>query len=194
MPRKQPRTRTLSTNTKPDSPIAPDVKTALVLGAAHIAHGSTQALGETATAACKVLESAVATFGECFVSFMGYMKEREISNRVIAQEVAATERMQIWSSTVIAAAEEQTERVKIQASLVLAALYEEKDRRELKMEVIRGFMKEYSRWNEMLTNSLGARSVGMPLDERELLQGHINVLLSRAREMELSISNIAATL
>jgi hypothetical protein len=60
--------------------------------------------------------------------------------------------------------------------------------------VIQGFMDAYKDWNKMLTFALASRADRMPLDERELLQQHIQILLQRAREMENSITTIAVTL
>ncbi|MFO0819270.1 MAG: hypothetical protein U1A77_15085 [Pirellulales bacterium] len=186
-----------------------DPRTALILGGAHVAHGAIQVGGQvasaTVTAAGQVLEASIHSFGQCFVAFMGYMREREvtarvvaqereITARVIAQEDAATARLQIWSSTVIAQAEARTEEVRIQATLVLASIEERKGQRTSKLEVIQGFMAAYQRWNVMLTEALASRADRMPLDERELLQQHIERLLQRAREMEKSITSIAVTL
>lgn len=207
MPEKLPRKR--DANSLATTPAVPDAQTAFVLGAAHVAHGATQAAGEvassTVTAAGQVLEASIKTFGECFSSFMVYMKEREITNRVIAQEKeitrrviaqeeAATQRIQVWSYTVIAEAEQRTEQVRISASLVLAMTNDKAKQREAKLEVIQGFMSAYKAWNAMLTEALAGRADRMPLDERELLQQHIQALLQRAREMENSITTIAVTL
>ena len=192
MPEKLPRKR--DANSAPPSLSVPDAHTAMVLGAAHVAHGATQATGEVAAAAGKVLETSINTFGECFHSFMGYMKEREITQRVIAQEAAATQRVQLWSDTVIAEAQEQTEQVRIAASLVLARINDKAEQREAKLQVVQGFMDAYRDWNKMLTEALASRADRMPLDERELLQQHIQTLLQRAREMENSITTIAVTL
>lgn len=185
MPEKLPRQRKAAA--PPANVTVPDVKTALVLGAAHVAHGAIQATAQT-------LEASIKTFGECFDSLMGYMKEREATRRVIAQEKAATERMQIWSDTVIAEAQEQTEQVRISASLVLASINDKAKGRDAKLEVVRGFMASYQEWNKMLTEALASRADRMPLDERELLQQHIKMLLQRSREMENSITSIATTL
>jgi hypothetical protein len=175
-----------------------DPHTALILGAAHVAHGSIQAGGEVAsaamTAAGKVLEASIQTFGQCFCAFIDYMKEREITARIVVQELAATARVEAWSAAVIAEAEARTEEVRIQASLVLATIEDRQKQRDVKLEVIQGFMTVYNRWNVMLTDALASRADRMPLDERELLQQHIEALLQRAREMEHSITTIAVTL
>ena len=197
MPEKLPRKR--DANAAPSMGLSvPDAQTAFILGAAHVAHGTSQAAGEvasaTVTAAGQVLETSIKTFGECFSSFMDYMKEREITKRVVAQEMAATHRVQIWSHTVIAEAEERTEQVRISASLVLATINDKAKQRDAKLEVIQGFMNAYKDWNKMLTVALSSRADRMPLDERELLQQHIQTLLQRAREMENSITTIAVTL
>jgi hypothetical protein len=197
MPEKLPRKR--DANAAPSIGLTvPDAETALVLGFAHVTHGATLAAGEaasaTVTAAGQVLGTSIKTFGECFTSFMGYMKEREITKRVVAQEMAATHRVQIWSHTVIAEAEERTEQVRISASLVLASINDKAKQRDAKLEVIQGFMVAYKDWNKMLTTALASRADRMPLDERELLQQHIQTLLQRAREMENCITTIAVTL
>ena len=197
-----------------------DPRTALILGGAHIAHGSIQAGAQVTsaavTAAGQVLETSIQSFGQCFCAFMGYMREREITARVlaqereitarvlaqereitarvVAQEEAATARVQAWSAAVIAEAEARTEEVRIQASLVLATIQDRKNQRESKLTVIQGFMSAYQRWNVMLTGALASRADRMPLDERELLQHHIETLLQRAREMEHAITSIAVTL
>lgn len=207
MPEKLPRKR--DANAPPPNLTVPDAQTAFVLGAAHVTHGATQAAGEvtsaTMTAAGQVLETSIKKFGECFSSFMIYMKEREITQRVItqekeitrrviAQEEAATQRMQIWSHAIITEAEERTKQVRISASLVLATISDKAKQRDAKLEVIQGFMIAYKDWNAMLTAALASRADRMPLDERELLQQHIQALLQRAREMENSITTIAVTL
>ncbi len=211
MPSKLPRRRDAGdlVPTSPPTVVPVDPRTALILGGAHVAHGAIQAGGQVAsatiTAAGQVLEASIQSFGQCFVAFMGYMREREITARVvaqereitarvIAQEEAATARLQIWSSTVIAEAEARTEEVRIQATLVLANIEDRKSQRNSKLEVIQGFMAAYQRWNVMLTEALASRADRMPLDERELLQQHIERLLQRAREMEQSITSIAVTL
>ena len=186
-----------------------DPRTALILGGAHIAHGSIQAGAQVTsaavTAAGQVLETSIQSFGQCFCAFMGYMREREITARVlaqereitarvVAQEEAATARVQAWSAAVIAEAEARTEEVRIQASLVLATIQDRKNQRESKLTVIQGFMSAYQRWNVMLTDALASRADRMPLDERKLLQHHIETLLQRAREMEHAITSIAVTL
>ena len=186
-----------------------DPRTALILGGAHIAHGSIQAGAQVTsaavTAAGQVLETSIQSFGQCFCAFMGYMREREITARVlaqereitarvVAQEEAATARVQAWSAAVIAEAEARTEEVRIQASLVLATIQDRKNQRESKLTVIHGFMSAYQRWNVMLTDALASRADRMPLDERKLLQHHIETLLQRAREMEHAITSIAVTL
>ncbi len=136
-------------------------------------HGATQAGAQVAstaiTVAGEVLETSIQTFGQCFCSFMDYMREREITKRVITQEreitarlvmqeQAATARMQIWSAAVIAEAEARTEEVRIQASLVLATIEDRKNQRESKLEVIQGFMSAYHRWNAMLSDALASRA------------------------------------
>jgi hypothetical protein len=213
MPSKLPRRRDVG-DLVPTSPptvvlVDLDPRSALILGGAHVANGAIQAGGQvtsaTVTAAGKVLEASIQSFGQCFVAFMGYMREREITARVvtqereitarvIVQEEAAKARLQIWSSTVIAEAEAKTEEVRIQASLVLAKIEDRKSQRTSKLEVIQGFMAAYQLWNVMLTKALASRADRMPLDERELLQQHIERLLQRAREMEQSITSIAITL
>lgn len=186
-----------------------DPRTALILGGAHVAHGAIQAGAQVTSAAVtaggQVLEASIQSFGQCFCAFMGYMREREITARVVAQEreitarvvaqeAAATARVQAWSAAVIAEAEARTEEVRIQATLVLATIEDRKDQRESKLVVIHGFMSAYQRWNVMLTDALASRADRMPLDERELLQQHIEALLQRAREMEHAITSIAVTL
>ena len=167
--------------------------------------GRAQVASTAITVAGEVLETSIQTFGQCFCSFMDYMREREITKRVITQEreitarlvmqeQAATARMQIWSAAVIAEAEARTEEVRIQASLVLATIEDRKNQRESKLEVIQGFMSAYHRWNAMLSDALASRADRMPLDERELLQQHIERLLQRARDMENAITSIAVTL
>jgi hypothetical protein len=190
------------------------------------------------TAAGQVLESSIQSFGQCFCAFMGYMRERQITARVVAeereitarvmaqereitarvvaqeremtarveaqergmtarvvaQETAATVRVQAWSEAVIAEAEARTQEVKVQANLVLAAIEDRESQRDSKFAVIHGFMGAYQRWNAMLTDALASRADRMPLDERELLQQHIETLLQRAREMEHAITSIAVTL
>lgn len=197
MPEKLPRKRDAGA-AQTSLSIPDDPRTALILGAAHVTHGATQAAGEvasaTVTAAGQVLEASIKTFGECFSSFMVYMKEREITKRVVAQEIAATQRVQIWSYSVIAEAEARTEQVRISASLVLATINDKAKQRDAKLEVIQGFMDAYKDWNKMLTDALASRADRMPLDDRELLQQHIQTLLQRAREMEHSITTIAVTL
>jgi hypothetical protein len=186
-----------------------DPRTALILGGAHLAHGTIQAGAQVTsaavTAAGQVLEASIQSFGQCFCAFMGYMREREITARVVAQEReitarvvaqegAATARVQAWSAAVIAEAEARTEEVRIQATLVLATIEDRKNQRDSKLVVIHGFMSAYQRWNTMLTDALASRADRMPLDERELLQQHIETLLQRAREMEHAITSIAVTL
>jgi hypothetical protein len=95
---------------------------------------------------------------------------------------------------VIAEAEARTEEVRIQAKLVLVTIEDRKNQRGSKLEVIQGFMIAYQRWNVMLTDALTSRAERMPLDERELLQRHIESLLQRAREMEHAITTIAVSL
>lgn len=190
-------------------PVDMDPRTALILGGAHLAHGSVQAGAQVTaaavTAAGKVLESSIQSFGQCFTAFMGYMREREITTRVlaqereitariVAQEEAATARVRAWSDAVIAEAEARTEEVKTQARLVLATLEDRKDQRQSKLAVIQGFMSAHQQWNTMLTGALASRADRMPLDERELLQQHIDTLLQRARDMEDRITAIAVTL
>jgi hypothetical protein len=102
--------------------------------------------------------------------------------------------VQAWSAAVIAEAEARTEEVKIQAALVLATIKDRKNQRHSKLVVIQGFMSAYQRWNAMLTDALASRADRMPLDERELLQHHIERLLQREREMEGAITSIAVTL
>ncbi len=200
MPSKLPRRRDAGDLVPAIPPtVAPmDPQTALILGGAHVAHGTIQAGGQVAsaamTAAGRVLEGAIQTFGQCFCAFMDYMKEREITARVVAQEMAATARVQAWSAAVIAEAEARTEEIRIQASLVLATIEDRQQRRDSKLEVIQGFMTAYHRWNVLLTDALTSRADRMPLDERELLQQHIETLLQRAREMEHAITSIAVTL
>jgi hypothetical protein len=184
-------------------------QTAFILGGAHVTHGAIQAGAQVTsaavTAAGRVLEASIQSFGECFCAFMGYMQEREITARVvaqereitarvIAQEEAATARMQAWSTAMIAEAQAKTEEVRTQATLVLATIEDRKGQRESKLTVIHGFMSAYQRWNAMLTDALASRADRMPLDERELLQQHIETLLRRAREMEHAIASIAVTL
>ena len=182
-----------------------DPRTALIVGGAHVTHGTIQAGAQVTSAAVQVLEASIQSFGQCFCAFMGYMREREITvrvvaqereitARVVAQEEAATARVQAWSATVIAEAEARTEEVRIQATLVLATIEDRKNQRESKLTVIHGFMSAYQRWNVMLTDALARRADRMPLGERELLQLHIETLLRRAREMEHSITSIAVTL
>ncbi|HEY1601459.1 MAG TPA: hypothetical protein VGG64_17795 [Pirellulales bacterium] len=175
-----------------------DQRAALILGGAHIAHGTVQAGAQVTSAAVtatgRVLEASIQSFSQCFCAFMEYAREREITARVVAQEQAATERVRIWSAAVIAEAEARTEEVRIQASLVLATIEDRRDQRGSKLEVIQGFMSAYQRWNTMLTEALASRADRMPLDERELLQQHIERLLQRSREMEHAITSIAVTL
>ena len=196
MPSKLPRKRNAVAPPNTSTPL--NEKTAMILGASQVAHGATQAAAEVSsaavTAAGQVLETSINTFGDCFRAFAEYLKEREITQRVIAQETAATRRIEIWSATVIAEAEQQTERVRISASLVLATMNDAAKQRDAKLEVIQGFMGAYKDWNGMLTKALASRADRMPLDERELLQQHIETLLQRAREMETSITTIAVTL
>lgn len=211
MPSKLPRPRDAGDLVPSGPPVMPsmDPRTALILGGAHVTHGALQAGAQVTsaavTAAGRVLEASIESFGQCFCVFMGYLREREITARVVAQEreitarvvaqeQAATERVRLWSSAVIAEAEARTEEVRIQASLVLATIEDRKDQRESKLEVIQGFMSAYQRWNTMLTEALASRADRMPLDERELLQQHIERLLQRAREMEHAITSIAVTL
>jgi hypothetical protein len=211
MPSKLPRRRDAG-NLVPVSPptVVPlDPRTALILGGAHIAHGTVQAGAQVTAAAItatgRVLEASIQSFGQCFCALMVLLKEkeitarvvaqeREITARVVAQEQAATERVRLRSATVIAEAEARTEEVRIQANLVLAAIEDRKDQRESKLHVIQGFMSAYQRWNAMLTDALASRADRMPMDERELLQQHIERLLQRAREMEYAITSIAVTL
>ena len=195
-------------------------QTALILGGAHVVHGAIQANAHVTAAMViasgQVLETSIQSFGQCFCAFMGYMREREITVRVVAQEQeitarvvaqereitarvvvqerAATARVQAWSAAVIAEAEARTEEVKSQANLVLAAIQDRRSQRESKLVVVQGFMSAYQRWNVMLTDALASRADRMPLDERELLQQHIETLLQRAREMEHAITTIAVTL
>lgn len=211
MPSKLPRRRDSSdiTLSSPPGMVSMDPRTALILGGAHVANGAMQAGAQVTsaaiTAAGRVLESSIQSFGQCFCAFMSYMREREITARVIAQEreitarviaqeEAATSRVQAWSAAVIAEAEARTEEVRIQATLVLATIEDRKSQRQSKLEVIQGFMGAYQRWNSMLTDALASRADRMPLDERELLQQHIETLLQRAREMEHAITSIAVTL
>jgi len=222
MPSKLPRRRDAG-DLVPASPLSlvpMDPRSALILGGAHVAHGTIQAGAQVTaaavTAAGQVLETSIQSFGQCFCAFMGYMREREITARVIAQEreitarvvaqereitarvvaqeTAATARVQAWSTAVIAEAEARTEEVRIQANLVLAAIEDRKSQRESKLVVVQGFMIAYQRWNVMLTDALASRADRMPLDERELLQQHIETLLQRSREMERAITTIAVTL
>jgi len=211
MPSKLPRRRAAGDLVPTSQPlvIPMDARTALILGGAHVAHGmiqgGAQVTSAAVTSAGQVLEASIQSFGQCFCAFMGYMREREITARVVAQEreitarvvaqeQAATARMQAWSSAVIAEAEARTEEVKIQATLVLATIEDCKNQRDSKLTVIHGFMTAYQSWNVMLTDALASRADRMPLDERELLQQHIERLLQRAREMEHSITSIAVTL
>lgn len=211
MPSKLPRRRAAGdlVPTSPPNVIPMEPRTALILGGAHLAHGTIQAGAQVTsaavTAAGKVLETSIQSFGQCFCAFMGYMREREITARVVAQEreitarvvaqeTAATARVQAWSAAVIAEAEARTEEIRIQVTLVLAVVEDRKNQRESKLEVIQGFMSAYQRWNAMLTDALTSRANRMPLDERELLQQHIEQLLQRAREMEHAITSIAVTL
>jgi hypothetical protein len=211
MPSKLPRRRDAVDLVPISQPtvIPVDPRTALILGGAHVVHGTIQAGAQftsvAATVAGQVLETSIQSFGQCFCAFMGYMREREITvrvvaqereitARVVAQEEATTARMQAWSAAVIAEAEARTEEVRIQATLVLATIEDSKNQRESKLTVIHGFMSAYQRWNAMLTDALASRADRMPLDERELLQQHIETLLRRAREMEHSITTIAVTL
>jgi hypothetical protein len=161
-------------------------------------HGTVQAGAQVAAAAVtatgRVLEASIQSFSQCFCAFMEYAREREITARVVAQEQAATKRLRLWSAAVIAEAEARTEEVRIQASLVLATIEDRKNQRESKLQVIQGFMSAYQRWNTMLTEALASRADRMPLDERELLQQHIERLLQRAREMEQANTSIAVTL
>lgn len=182
---------------------------ALLLGGAIIAHGTLQAsaqvTGTVIMATGRALEASIQSFSQCFSAFMGYMKEREITSRmisqereitarVVTQEQAATDRVHIWSTTVIAEAEARTEDMRIQASLVLATIQDRKDQRKSKLTVIHEFMKSYQSWNVMLTDALASRADRMPLHERELLQKQIEPLLQRARDMERNITEIAVTL
>lgn len=211
MPSKLPRRRNAGDLVPASSPpnVPMDPRTALILGGAHVAHGTIQAGAQVTsaavTAAGQVLKASIQSFGQCFCAFMGYMQEREITARVVAQEremtarvvaqeEAATARVQAWSAAVIAEAEARTEEVRIQATLVLATIEDRRDQRGSKLEVIQGFMNAYQRWNVMLTDALVSRANRMPLDERELLQQHIEALLQRAREMEHAITSIAVTL
>jgi len=190
-------------------PVEMDPRTALILGGAHVAHGLIQANAQVTaaavTAAGRVLESSIQSFGQCFSAFMGYMREREITARVVAQEreitarvvaveEGATARVRAWSEAVIAQAEARTEEVRIQARLVLATLQDRKDQRDGKLAAINGFMSAYQGWNAMLTDALASRADRMPLDQRELLQQHIDTLLQRARDLEQAITSIAKTL
>lgn len=200
MPSKLPRRRDAGdlVPVSPPTVVPLDPRTALMLGGAHVAHGAVTATG-------RVLEASIQSFSQCFCAFMEYAREREITARVVAQEreitarieaqeKAATERVRIWSATVIAGAEARTEEVRIQARLVLATIEDRRDQRGSKLEVIQGFMSAYQRWNTMLTEALASRADRMPLDERELLQQHIERLLQRAQEMEHAITSIAVTL
>lgn len=203
MPEKLPRRRSSTELSVPSTPQVflpadADPRTIAILGAAYVADRAMTVSGEVAqtavTAAGRVLEASIQTFGECFCAFMDYMKEREITTRVIAQEMAATARVQAWSSAVIAQAEARTEEVRLKASLVLAAIEDRQKQRDAKLEVIQGFMDAYQRWNAMLTTALDKRVEAMSLEERELLQQHIDRLLQRAREMEHAITSVAVTL
>lgn len=211
MPSKLPRRRDAGDLVPIDQATAfsMDPRTALILGGAHVTHGAIQAAEKVTsaavTAAGQVLETSIESFGQCFCAFMGYMREREITarviahereitSRIVAQEKEATARVQIWSTAVIAEAEARTEEVRIQATLVLATIDDRKNQRGAKLTVIHGFMSAYQRWNMMLTDALASRADRMPLDEREILQQHIETLLRRAREMEHSITTIAVTL
>ncbi|HEY8750305.1 MAG TPA: hypothetical protein VIM11_20140 [Tepidisphaeraceae bacterium] len=211
MPRKLQRRRDAGdlAPTRPPTVVPMDPRAALILGGAHIAHGTIQAGAQVTsaavTAAGQVLEASVQSFGQCFEAFMGFMREREITarviaqereitTRVVAQEEAATARVQTWSAAVLAEAEARTEEVRIQATLVLASIEDRKNHRESRMVVIHGFMRAYQRWNAMLTDALASRADPMPLDKRELLQKHIETLLQRAREIEHAITSVAATL
>ena len=179
MPSKLPRRRDAG-NIVPISPQAVasmDPRTALILGGAHVVHGTVQAGAEVTAAAVtatgRALEASIQSFSQCFCTFMGYLREREITahvvaqereitTRVVAQEQAATERVRLWSAAVIAEAEARTEEVRIQASLVLATIEERKEQRDSRLEVIRGFMNSYQRWNTMLTEALASRAHRMP--------------------------------
>jgi hypothetical protein len=160
MPRTLPMRRTAGdlVPNRPPTAVPLDPRTALILGGAHVAHGTIQAGSQVAssavTATGRVLETSIQSFGQCFCAFMGYMREREITARVVAQEreitarvvaheEAATARVQAWSAAVIADAEARTEEVRIQATLVLAAIEDRRNQRESKLEVIKGFMSAY---------------------------------------------------
>ncbi len=193
-----------------------DPRAALILGGAHVAHGGIQAGGQIAGAAAQTLGHSIQSFERCFGAFLGYLREREITDRLIAQEreitariiaqereitarivaqaEAATERVRLWSAAMIADAEARTSEVRTQARLVLAAIEDGQSRRASKLEVIQGFMKAYERWNAMLVQALASRADRMPLHEREILQQHIDRLLQRAREMEVAITSVAVTL
>lgn len=222
MPSKLPRRRDAGSlvPATPPTVVPLDPRAALILSGAHVAHGVAQSSALVASAAItatgRVLETSIQSFGNCVTTFMGYMREREITTRVIAQEreitarviaqereitarifaqeEAETERVRLWSAAVIAEAEARTEEVRTQAMLVLATIEDKRSRRDAKLKVIQGFMTAYQDWNSMLTKALANRADRMPLDEREILQRHIDTLLERAREMERNITTIAVTL
>jgi hypothetical protein len=125
---------------------------------------------------------------------MGYLRECAITACVLGVEREKPARVQAWAAAVIAEAQEQTERLRIRADLVLATIRDNQSRREAKLEVIAGFMREYSAWNHTLRGLLADRAAGMSLEGREQYQHHIDALFERARHMEQVISSIAVTL
>ena len=157
------------------------------------------------TEAGKAFQEAVQGSSEMFATVMGYFKEREITrreitreqeitNRIIDQERAQTQRFQIWSDTVIAQAEAKTDELRIQAEIVLAKLEDKRAQRASKIDVINGFLEIYSQWHKSLMELLKMRADKMSLSERQKLDRDIHVAMQRAREMELSITTITASL
>jgi hypothetical protein len=126
MPSKLPRRRDAGDLVPTNQPVVVpmDPRTALILAGAHgavqaggqVGAAAAQAGGQIASAAVtvtatgRVLEASIDSFGQCFCAFMGYMREREITTRVVAQEreitarvvaqeEAATEQVRLWFGT-----------------------------------------------------------------------------------------------
>lgn len=156
---------------------------AAILTVGHVTAETVKAGAEVYKATANLISTTVQSLAECGKAYFNYLEECQ-----------RTRQIQIWSDTVIAEAREHTRRIEIQAQVLLSSLEDVKASRDAKMEVVRTFLGEHRRLNDLFIHQSNRGLANLAVDQRVHLSETRDELLRRLRDLELAISSLAASL
>ena len=179
------------------------------VGLAAIGIGMTSlAVGMTAKAAADVYSSTanlvsttVRSLADCATAYANYATECQrtrqveiLSYTLLEEARERTHQMVVWAEAYVAAAREQTRRVELKAEATIIQVKDVEAARQARMEIVRYFLSEHRRLNEIFTSRNEAAIGNLSIEERTTLGEYQNTTLQRLRELDAVLGELAKTL